>query len=301
MFSGEVLTALMEKNVFMNLTRSMNVGAGSSHQFPLIGKADAKRHQRGDNLLDETLGYANKFEHAEKRIQVDRPLISSFTVDDWDALIAHAPFREEYAKQVGEALARSMDKQVLQTIILAARSANPLTQPINDGRGGTVISKANTDTSATAMIEAMIEAAVAFEEKDVRSDELQFFVKPSMYFQLANEGSLINRDFTPDNGSRATGKVMKGYGFSIGMSNNLGWSAPVTADSRPGVEFNSYAGDFTTTQAVGFHRDAVGTVYREGVSVETDRLTEYQLDLVVARLITGTGILRSECACEITT
>lgn len=298
MFSGEVLAAFKEKNVFMNLTRSMNVGAGSSHQFPIIGKASAKRHVRGENILDDTKGYLNKIEHAERRIQVDRPLLAPFTVDDWDEMIAHAPFRQEYATQVGEALARSMDQQVAQVLVLAARGGNPLTAAINSGRGGKVISKASVDTSATAMIEAMIEAAVSFEEKDVRSSELQFYVKPSMYFALANEGSLIDRDFNPEgNGSKASGLVMKGYGFHIGMSNNIP-SAPVDPGIA-GTEFNTYSGDFTKTQAIGFHRDAVGTVYREGVTVETQRKAEYQQDLVIARLITGTGILRSECACEI--
>jgi len=302
MFSGEVLAAMMENNQFLARTRSMNVGAGASHQFPLIGKATARKHKRGESLLD-TVDPANVYlsniESAEKKISVDRPLISSFTVDDWDSLIAHAPFRSEYASQVGYALSRGMDKQIAQVLVLAARASNPFTAAENAGRGGITITAANMDTSATVMLNAMRDAAIEFESKDVRSTDIAFAVRPSMYYQLVADGSFLNVDKNPGgNGSQASGIIDRAYGFEIFMSNNIP-STDVDADTRTGVDYNTYNGDFTRTQAIGFHRDAVGTVYREGVTVETDRLTEYQQDLVVARLISGTGILRSECAIEL--
>ena len=303
MFSGEVLAAMMENNQFLARTRSMNVGAGASHQFPLIGKATARKHKRGESLLD-TVDPANVYlsniESAEKKISVDRPLISSFTVDDWDTLIAHAPFRSEYASQVGYALSRGMDKQIAQVLVLAARASTPFSDTTTTpNRGGSVITAAGMDTSATTMLGAMRDAAIAFEEKDVRSTDIAFAVRPSMYYQLVSDGSFLNVDKNPGgNGSQAAGIIDRAYGFEIFMSNNIP-STLVDADTRAGVDYNTYNGDFTKTQAIGFHRDAVGTVYREGVTVETDRLTEYQQDLVVARLISGTGILRSECAIEL--
>lgn len=299
MFSGEVLAAMMENNQFLARTRSMNVGAGASHQFPLIGKATARKHERGQSLLDNTDPYLSNIESAEKKISVDRPLISSFTVDDWDTLIAHAPFRSEYASQVGYALSRGMDQQIAQVLVLAARGANPFTAAENAGRDGHVITALNMDTSATVMLDAMRDAAIEFESKDVRSSDIAFAVRPAMYYELVADGSFLNVDKNPGgNGSQAGGIIDRAYGFEIFMSNNIP-STNVAADSRTGVDYNTYNGDFTKTQAIGFHRDAVGTVYREGVTVETDRLTEYQQDLVVARLISGTGILRSECAIEL--
>jgi len=299
MFSGEVLAAMMENNQFLARTRSMNVGAGASHQFPLIGKATARKHERGQSLLDNTDPYLSNIESAEKKISVDRPLISSFTVDDWDTLIAHAPFRSEYAAQVGYALSRGMDQQIAQVLVLAARGANPFTASENAGRDGHVITAANIDTSATVMLGAMRDAAVEFESKDVRSTDIAFAVRPSMYYKLVEDGSFLNVDKNPGgNGSQAGGIIDRAYGFEIFMSNNIPDSV-VAADTRTGVDYNTYNGDFSKTEAIGFHRDAVGTVYREGVTVETDRLTEYQQDLVVARLISGTGILRSECAIEL--
>ena len=300
MFSGEVLAAMMENNQFLARTRSMNVGAGASHQFPLIGKATARKHERGQSLLDNTDPYLSNIESAEKKISVDRPLISSFTVDDWDTLIAHAPFRSEYASQVGYALSRGMDQQIAQVLVLAARESTPFSDTTtNPNRGGSVITAAGMDTSATTMLGAMRDAAIAFEEKDVRSTDIAFAVRPSMYYQLVSDGSFLNVDKNPGgNGSQAAGIIDRAYGFEIFMSNNIP-STLVAADTRTGVDYNTYNGDFTKTQAIGFHRDAVGTVYREGVTVETDRLTEYQQDLVVARLISGTGILRSECAIEL--
>lgn len=295
MFSGEVLATLREKNVFMDLTRTMNVGAGTSHQFPVLGQAQAKRHVRGDSLLGDSPDYLSDIESGQRLISVDRPIVSSFTVDDWDELLTHFEFRAEYATQLGEALARFMDVQIAKTLVKAAKSSATLTSQ-SSSKAGQVLSASGAATSPTTLIEQIREAAAGFEERDVRAEDLKFFVRPSMYFKIVEQGSdFINRDFGGA-GSKARGVIDSVYGFSIGMSNNI----PSTNDSSGAAgDINDYTADYRDTVAIGFHRDAVGTVYRENLMVETDRLVEYQQDLVVARMITGSGVLRPECAAVI--
>lgn len=294
MFSGEVLATLREKNVFMDLTRTMNVGAGTSHQFPVLGQATAKRHARGDSIIqDPPAGYISQIPSSERTISVDRPIVSSFTVDDWDELLTHFEFRGEYAAQLGEALARYMDQQIAKVLVKAAKSGPTITS--QTGKDGQVLAVDNTSTNPELLLDQLRIAAAGFEERDVRAGELCFFVRPSMYFQLVDNGEMLNRDFG-GTGSKALGLIDSAYGFKIGMSNNI----PITNDTVADAgDVNDYLADYRKTVAIGFHRDAVGTVYRENLMVETDRLVEYQQDLVVARMITGTGILRPECACVI--
>lgn len=296
MFSGEVLATLREKNVFMDLTRTMNVGAGTSHQFPVLGQATAKRHTRGDSIIGATpSNYLSSIETGQRLISVDRPIVSSFTVDDWDELLTHFEFRGEYATQLGEALARYMDQQIAKVLVKAAKEGPTITS--QTGKGGQEISVANTSTNPEILLDQIRTAAAGFEERDVRSEDLQFFVRPAMYFQLVDNGEMLNRDYGGI-GSKAQGLIDSAYGFKIGMSNNLPITNDLQANADPG-DYNTYWGDYRKTVAIGFHKDAVGTVYRENLMVETDRLVEYQQDLVVARMITGTGILRPECACVI--
>ena len=295
MFSGEVLATLREKNVFMDLTRTMNVGAGTSHQFPVLGQATARRHARGDSIIGDTPDYLSSIETGARTISVDRPIVSSFTVDDWDELLTHFEFRGEYAAQLGEALARFMDQQIAKVLVKAAKSGPTISS--QTGKSGQELSVASTSTNPEILLDQLRIAAAGFEERDVRAGELCFFVRPSMYFQLVDNGEMLNRDFG-GTGSKALGLIDSAYGFRIGMSNNIPITNDTQANADPG-DVNEYFEDYRKVVAIGFHKDAVGTVYRENLMVETDRLVEYQQDLVVARMITGTGILRPECACVI--
>ena len=296
MFSGEVMATFDEKQVFQSLVRMKNVGAGRSHQFPAIGTADASYHARGENLLDPANGYLSQIEHGERTIQVDKTLLSSTFVDEWDMKIAHYEYRGEYARQLGEALANKTDKTIAQVIALAARSGATLSATQDPAKNGTVISKADVRNTPSLMIDAMVEAATAFAQKNVPMEDVTFCVRPSMFFELQKQGDLLNVDFgNSGNGSQAMGTIVKGYGFKIIWSNHI----PSTTIAAQTGELNTYAGNFSDTQALAWHKDCVGSVMRQGVITESEKRIDYQGDLVVAKLMVGHGILRPECAVEI--
>lgn len=296
MYSGEVLTTFDEKQIFMNLVRSKNVGAGRSHQFPAIGTAEAAYHVRGEDLLDPANGYLNEIESAERTIQVDKTLLSSVFVDNWDEKLTHYEYRAEYARQAGEAIANKMDKTVAQVIALAARSGATLTATQDPAKAGTVISEDDVRNTPSLMIDAMVTAATTFAEKDVPVDDVMFCVRPSMFFALQKQGDLLNVDFgNGGNGSQAMGTILKGYGFKIMWSNHI----PSTVVAAQTGELNTYSGDFSDTQALAWHRGAVGSVIRQGMVTETEKSVRHQGDLLVSKYLTGHGILRPECAIEI--
>lgn len=299
MFSGEVLAAFREKNVMMPLHKVVNVGAGKSFQFPVIGKADTSYHVRGESLLDGAQGYLSPIKHDDRTINVDKLLISSAFIDNWDEKIKHFESRSEYSYQLGAALARKMDQQLLQLIALTGREGEQFTaDSLNSGRAGLQISASGVSTSAATMATALRDAAANFAEKDVPMNELWFCVRPAMYFRLVEQGDFINRDYNPqENGSRAMGKLVHAMGFNVIWSNNIP-STDLTGTADAG-EKNTYVADFRETVAVGWHRDAIGTVLRDGIATEQDYQVERQGTLVASKVLAGHGILRPECAVEV--
>lgn len=293
MYSGEVMRTFSQKNKFLQVTRSKNVGAGKSHQFVVTGEAEAAYHVKGENILDDANGYLNNFEQSERIISIDRPLISSFVTEDWDQKIAHFETRGEYSGKTGESLANKLDRHIAQVIALAGASAATLSATQSATKAGESITVANAGTSATVMKDQMIQMAIAFTEKDVPMDQIYFCVRPSMYYALVDDGFLLNTDTgNAGNGSQAAGSISKGYGFNIMWSNHL----PSTNIAAETGQYNNYAVDGTALHAIAFTPDCVGTVYREGITTESQRKLEFQGDLVVSRMMVGTGILRPECA-----
>ena len=296
MFAGEVLTTFDERRIFADYVRMKNVGAGRSHQFPATGTADATYHVRGEDILDPANDYLNEIESGERTIQVDKPLVAPVFTDNWDQLISHYETRSEWARQCGEAIANKQDRSIAQVIALTARQGATLSATQDPKKAGSVLSEAGVRETPSLMIDQMVKAATLFVEKDVPMDDVIFCVRPSMYYQLVQNGDLLNTDFgNAGNGSQASGGVMKGYGFKIMHSNHI---PSTTVAARTG-ELNNYAGDFRRTQALAWNRQAVGTVVRQGMVVETEKSVRHQGDLLVAKYTVGTGSLRPECAIEI--
>lgn len=303
MFSGQVLTTYETACVMSSLVRSTTIGSGKSFQFPAIGRAEADYHVRGESIYDVTKNYLNNIEHGERIIYVDRPLISSVFTDRWEEMVNHYETASIYANELGKALARKEDKQLLQLLVKAARAGATLTATQSSftsttiDRTGHTIAAASMDTSASALKAAILEAMEELVEKDVPMNELIVALNPQSYYLLMDQGDLINLDYGgAGNGSRAAGTIYKAYGFKVIMTNHLPNGSNIAAATG---ELNDYAGDFTNTVAVCFHPSAIGQVKRQGLTVEREYNVERQGDLVVAKVVQGQGILRPECSVEL--
>lgn len=301
MFSGQVLTTYETAVTISKLVRSATIGSGKSFQFPAIGRAEADYHVRGESVYDVTKNYLNNIEHGERVIYVDRPLISAVFTDRWEELVNHYETAAIYAKELGDALARKEDKQLLQLLIKAARSSATLTAtqsaaPLD--RTGDQLTDASMASTVSVFKAHVLEAMQILVEKDVPMNELILAVKPAQYYALMEEGSLINLDYGgAGNGSKADGTIFKAYGFRVMMTNHM----PSTVVAAATGEVNDYAGDFTDTVAVCFHPSAIGKVNRQGITIEREYNVERQGDLVLAKVIQGAGILRPECCVELAT
>ncbi len=286
-FAGEVLTAFGRTNVMMDKHFVRTISSGKSAQFPSVGRIGARYHTPGEEILGQ------KVNHAESVITIDNVLIADAFIANIDEAKTHYDVRSTYSSEVGRALAKQMDKHVLQTLAKTARLANP----VADLPGGSVISGIDA-TQVDNLIDALWAAAQKLDEKDVPEEERYVVVRPEQYYQLAQSTKLLNRDWG-GRGVYAEGTVFKVAGITIVKSNNLPSTNIADGTVGAGTE-NRYGGDFTKCLGVVFQKSAVGTVKLLDLAMEQEYLIEKQGTLILGKYAVGHGGLRPDCAIELT-
>jgi len=297
-FSGEVLTAFSENNVFGEKLHSVRtISSGKSAQFPVTGTATAAYHTVGTPLVG-----ANQIKANEKIVSIDDLLIAQAFVSNLDELKNHYDVRSTYASELGKALARTYDQNVAKVIANASRAS----ATISGGSGGTVLTLASGNT-ATANVTgdelaaAIYDIAQAFDERDIPTTDRFIVLPPAEYYKLPESATrTIDTDYNPGgNGSFASGKVQQVAGMPVIMSNNVPQS---NVGSNPSGANNTYSGDDSKTIGLVFHKSAVGTVKLMDMTTEisgSDYGIMYQGTLLVAKYALGHGILRPEAAATI--
>lgn len=289
LFSGEVLTAFTEKCVMQSRHMIRTIENGKSAQFPASWKASASYHTPGNEITGQVIN------GNERVIIVDDLLISPVFIASIDEAKAHYDFRSEYSKQCGNSLSNTFDRNVQRVSILAARA----TATVTGGNGGTQIVAATARTDATVLINSIVSALQALDEKDVPKEDRFVLLKPQQYWLLVNSGSkLLSWDLNggaAGNGGLVSGTVARIGGAEIVMTNHL----PQADDSANAAIPTAYRGNFVNTAAVVLHRSVAGTVKLIDLATEMGYDIRRQGTLIVAKYAVGHGILRPESAVEI--
>jgi hypothetical protein len=293
-FPGEVINAFDELNIMMDKQVTRSITSGKSAQFPVTGKANAAYHTPGEQLLG-----TNALKLAEKIIYIDSLLTSDAFVANFDEAMTHFDIRGEYAHQMGEALARKVDEQLLRVVLLASRKTATITGESNM-YGGTTITDSDADTNGASLNSSLLAARQTMDEKDVPDTfgESWVAVRPAQYYLLVEADKLSNRDF----GGKADvsrGIVTEAGGFEILKTNRLP-SATETVDAGVAAG-NVYHGLFNTTVAAFWHRTAIGTVKLMDLATEKEYQVSRQGTLMVAKQAMGHGDLKPESAGEVRT
>ena len=297
-FSGEILTAFAENNIFNESMHTVRtIANGKSAQFPVLGTATAAYHTVGTPLVG-----ANQIKANEKIISIDDLLISQAFISSLDEMKNHYDVRQTYSSELGKALARTYDQNVAKVIANASRASTNL----SGGNGGVVLTLANGNTASANVTGDEIAAAIydiaqTFDERDIPPTDRFCVLPPAEYYKLAESATrTIDTDFNPQgNGSFASGRVQMVAGIPVMMSNNVPQS---NVGSNPSGANNTYSGDDSKTIGLVFHKSAVGTVKLMDMTTEisgSDYGIMYQGTLMVAKYALGHGILRPECAATI--
>lgn len=328
-YGGEVLAAFEEMTVAKNIVRSMTISSGIQMEFPQIHKMQAERHLAGTELLGTDI------QTGKRVITLDeRPLVAHFDLDDVDQAMAHYETRSEIAKQAGRAIARELDKNILQLCIKASRTpVDNGGSPFNGGGysadpsadlTGAAYTSQHLPNSATAawdkdeageILHAIEDIVVSWDQRDVPQEERYCVVPTDCWHRLRNLGLPGTNQFITntsttvgynpfDQGVLPTGvpgdadssrmAALNYLGVQIVRSNFLPNGSDLTGQGE-----EKYAGNFTNTRAICIQKQAVGLLTLMGVQTETDRDVRRQTDFFVTKMLYGGGTLRPECAVEI--
>lgn len=287
-FIPELLTEFDAKRVMKNYVRSKTITKGKSASFPVLGNTSAKYVTVGDSLLgNQTIA------HNEITINLDPFLVSDILIHELDVKMQEYDDRQEIVREMARALANTEDKQLLQVGVLAARASGTVT-----GRAGGTVIKAGADanTDAAKLAAAIYTAGVELDEKDVPEEDRYAFVRPLQYALLAQYEDIKNHDI--GTGSYSEGTTGKLNNIQVIKTNHLP-KTNITQSQDVTNPNNVYYGDFSKTAALVMNRQAIGTVSRQGLIVEPKWILERLSHLLTARILQGHGILRPECAVEI--
>ena len=143
-FSGEIITAFERASKSMENHIVRTIDSGKSASFPVFGRATAHYLQPGNSLDD----VREAIPHNEKIIGIDGLLTSDQLITDIYEAMSHFDVRQEYAKQMGEALALSADGSIIAEL---AKLAVEQKENITGIGKGIIIEKqlASTDMGVT--------------------------------------------------------------------------------------------------------------------------------------------------------
>ena len=289
-FAGEVLTSFEQTTVTADKHMVRTIANGKSAQFPVMGRSEAAYHTPGNEITGTDVN------HNEKVITINDLVISSHFIANIDEAKNHYDVRSVYSSEMGRALAFQMDKHVLQTMLQAAAA----TANVADSgyAAGTIITSANSGTTASALITALYDAAEAMDDAYVPSEGRCAFLKPEQYYLLANASNAINVDFSGQ-GSIATGQVPQLAGINLIKTPHLPTGNITGTGVDAGGAGSAQAIDASNTTAIVTHPSAVGTVKLMDLAVESEYDIRRQGTLMVAKYAMGHGVLRPEAAVQI--
>jgi hypothetical protein len=282
-YSGEVLTAFHKQNVFLDKSMVRTIQNGKSASFPAVGVASAAYHTPGTELVGSAIAAA------ERVITIDDLLVSSSFIANIDEAKNHYDVRSIYSDETGKVLAETMDTNIAQVAILAARA----TATITGQNGGSAITSATAGTDSTALAAAIFAAAQTLDEKNIGTEDRSIFLRPAQYYLLAQNTVLINQWYG-GTGAISDGTILRVGGIAVVKTNAL----PKT-NVTTGVA--AYQGNFATTVGLVMNKSAVGTVKLMDLATESEYDMRRQGTLIVAKYAVGHGILRPEAAVEIKT
>jgi hypothetical protein len=282
-FSGEVMTAFHKNNVFLDRSMVRTISSGKSAQFVATGTTTAAYHTPGTEIVGSAIN------HAERVITIDDLLVSSAFLSNIDEAMNHYDVRSVYSDEVGKILAETMDKNLAQVGVLAARASALVT----GGNGGSALTNANYASDSTALAAGLFTAAQTLDEKFVDAGDRSVFLRPAQYYLLAQNTTLIN-NWYGGQGAIADGSILKVAGIEVVKT-----VAVPSTNVTTGVA--AYQGNFSTTVGLVMNKKAIGTVKLMDLATESAYDIRRQGTLIVSKYAVGHGIVRQECAVELKT
>lgn len=329
LWSGEVIHAYDQYNMFENMITSKSLTGGVTWEFPVTGVVGLNPSWNSGVELGAYSGDTNSSSSSFKVSLDKRPMAAHFETDNIDALITQWDFRSELARQSGITLANTRDKQ-LAVSLLAACAVAPIS---NDPRPNissafqdptivsTVASSACTEANALNILQEIENYLVVCQENDVISGTVYCVVRPKVFQMIRalgiprgmssganlSQGALVAPDMTSgfnmmtDSLEYMGVKIVKSNhlpstGYDV-AANNIGSSKyNLNASSASYISSGVTTGTYTGFSLFGiiFQSDAVAGLSLQGMKVDSIADVRRNTQFTVASMMKGTGIIKPE-------
>ena len=277
LYSGEVIKAFRERNIFKELISVRTLTGGKSSQWIVTGEADEtaiQTHKRGDEVN------VNELPNTEITISIGDRLVYSHFSDKLDEIIAQYDLRSEIVFQASQVLSTKLDKAIVALLKdKAGHDAHALaTGDLIKTSVSLPVAGYGAEPTAQGKGDKLVEALFATrsnrQDRNI-SEEPNVIVSPTEYYNVVQSTRGTNSDYTNGNGGIDSGKVRQIAGFSLGWSNN--------------VKEN----DTDKTLAIVFDKQAVGMVSAMDLTSEANYVPSRLGDLLVTYMAYGLGFLNT--------
>jgi hypothetical protein len=322
LWSGEVINAYDQYNVFENLVTNKSLSGGFSWEFPVTGTVALKPSWSAGEELVGGDSSSTTF-----KVNLDpRPMASHFETDNVDLLITQWDYRSELARQSGLTLANTRDKQLISAIIAASLVAPLASDPRGLGVSnfpapavvdttqsavGVAVSGC-TETVALAILQKIEDYCVFMQENNFPVENVYCAVPPKVFQVIRALG--IPRATTAF-GNTPIFTTSQEYG-NVGGPINMGMNMLtdsldymgvkiIKTNHIPRVDLDSGTNKIGATKynldcsefnifGMIFQPEAVAGLSLMGMKVDTVQDVRRNTQFTVASMQKGTGVLRPE-------
>lgn len=315
-WSGEVLHAYDEYNMFEGRVTTQTIASGREKQFPITGTVGLKSAwAAGEYLYGGTDATAGNF-----AVSLDsRPMAAYFELDNIDLMITQWEYRQELARQAGLTLANTRDKQIANFIAGAASvpltAADPrslsLPVPFDLSAVGTIAE--NSAEEALEVLQAIEEFNVECQENDVPMGTA-FCAVPPKLFQAIRRLGVAESQAQAHNMQPMFGGVAMAGGLGGGLKDGMAsiqdslvymGATIIKSNHVPTVNYGAdtvgeeryeIAGATAAVRGLIWMPDCVAALRKTGLVVDTEDDVRRNTTFTVASMLSGTGILKPELA-----
>lgn len=194
LWSGEVINAYDQFNMFESIVTSKSLSGGFSYEFPITGTVGLNSAwDAGEELVGSTTASGS----TTFKVNLDkRPMAAHFECDNVDLLITQWDYRSELARQAGLTLANTRDRQLAVALVAAGAvpqiSGDPHTNASSFQAPGTisttVLASACTETEGLKVLQEIENYTVACQENDVPINNVFCVVTPKVFQVIRSLG-----------------------------------------------------------------------------------------------------------------
>lgn len=333
-WSGEVIHAYDEYNIFEPLVTSKTIPSGRVMEFPITGTIGLEASwDAGEELMNGNNSKATTFQ-----VTLDkRPMAAHFDLDNIDLMVTQWEYRAELARQAGQTLANARDKQIAAYLIRAGAEGQrsdadasgdddprPSMSLDNAMYGDTDFANlGNTSSSSSQRIEAALKVlqaiedfAVHLQENNIPTGGVYCAITPQAFMDIRSLGVARASDISKVYGTAPMfGGVAEAGGLGAQFTQGLGalqdsleymgttiiktnhiprTDAPTLGEARYNLDF-----DAAGIQGLIWQDKSVAALRLQGLKVDTVDDIRRNTTFTVASMMGGTGVLRPECAAVI--